>query len=280
MQVVDAHQHFWQLERPDCSWPTADLAAIYRDFMPGDYPAADAIVATVLVQSQPNDSDTDFLLALAAASPLVKAVVGWVDLRSPQVEDRLECLRANPWFRGVRPMLQAIDDSDWILDVAAAPALGYLEREKLCFDALIQPRHLAAIDELAGRYPELRLVIDHGAKPDIARGQFSDWARAMERVARHGGVHCKLSGLLTEASASQWADASVFTPYIAHMLQVFGPERVMWGSDWPVVELAGTFDDWLTMARKQVGESVLESDFDLNMVFHGAATAFYRLDVS
>ena len=249
--TIDAHQHFWTLGRNDCAWPTPSEAAIHRDFGPLDLePLAEAlgISGTVLVQSQPSDRDTDFLLRLADETPLVKAVVGWVDLAAAYAPDRIARLAAHPKLRGLRPMLQSLEPDDWILDPRLEPAIAAMIAHELTFDALVRPQHLPHLQKFAERHPGLSIVIDHGAKPDIARGMRDPWRAHITALAALPQVFCKLSGLATEA-APDWKPQHL-KPYVDHLLAAFGPDRLMWGSDWPVINLAGDYADWLWLAEK------------------------------
>jgi len=243
---IDAHQHFWRVARGDYGWLTPKLEPIYRDFGIDDLtPHLDAadISGTVLVQAAATEAETNFLLEVAAGSGgLVKAVVGWADFEAPDAAHRLARLARNPLLRGVRPMMQDIADTDWMLRPALEPAFRAIVDLGLRFDALVQPRHLATLRKLVDRYPGLQLVVDHGAKPRIADGTREAWATEMRVLARETAVWCKLSGLITEAS-ERWAVADLM-PYVDHLLDCFGPERLLWGSDWPVVELAGGYARW------------------------------------
>ena len=252
---IDAHQHYWRLARGDYGWLTPALAALHRDFDPADlapHLAAAGIAGTVLVQAAPTAAETDYLLALATRAPSVRGVVGWVDLAAPNAAARLRALRTAERLVGIRPMLQDIADTGWVVQpkvvagIAAAGALG------LVFDALIQPRHLETVAALAATLPELSIVIDHAAKPAIARWRVGDddfvaWRDGLARLARAPRVTCKLSGLATEAAAD-WR-AEDLAPYVDVLLALFGPERLMFGSDWPVVNLAGGFGRWHAAAR-------------------------------
>lgn len=253
--IIDAHQHLWQVGRHDHTWPTPDLAAIYRDFVPGDLidaAQATGVDGTVLVQSQPADADTAWLLDVAGATPLVKGVVGWTDMAAPEAAERIRALAGRQKFRGLRPMLQGMEDADWILRPALEPALATMVDLGLTFDALIYSRHLAAITTLARRWPDLSIIIDHGAKPPLAKDDLSDdmtsWRDAMARAAEAGNVTCKLSGLVTEMGEGQ--DMAVVAGCADHLLDIFGAERLMWGSDWPVVLLRGSYGDWFGWTRR------------------------------
>jgi L-fuconolactonase len=245
---IDAHQHFWRLARGDYGWLTPRLAPIYRDFGIEDlkpHLAAARISGTVLVQAAPSETETEFLLGLAGESGgLVKAVVGWIDFEARDAPRRLKRLARDPLLRGARPMMQDIPDTDWMLHPALDPAFRAVVDLGLCFDALVQPRHLTNLRRLLDRYPALKLVVDHGAKPRIAADERAPWAADMRALARETDAWCKLSGLATEANAT-WEMADL-QPYADHLLDCFGGERLIWGSDWPVVELAGGYERWWT----------------------------------
>jgi L-fuconolactonase len=276
MMLVDAHQHFWRLADRNGAWPPLDLAAIYRDFFPADLApllARHGVAKTVLVQSMPNEDDTRFMLGLARAHPFIGAVVGWADLKAPDAPARIAALAADPLLKGLRPMLQDLDDDDWIADPALAPAVLAMLRHGLGFDALVLPRHLPALHAFAARHPDLPIVIDHGAKPPIAEGRLEPWRGDIARLAALPNVHCKLSGLVTEAGGD-W-DVDRLRPYVGHLLDCFGPGRLIWGSDWPVLDLAADYARWLAACA-----SLLEGlpDADRRAVFGLNARRFYRID--
>jgi L-fuconolactonase len=274
--LIDAHQHFWRVGENGFSWPTPDLATIHRDFGPPDLGAVagpHGLTGCVLVQSQPDDRDTDWLLALAAEEPLVLGVVGWADLTAPDAPARIARLSRNAKLRGLRPMLQSLDDDAWIAAPGLDPALDAMVAHGLSLDALVLTRHLPHLLALARRRPELAIVIDHGAKPPIAVGdEDGAWARGIEALAAQPQVFCKLSGLLTEAAPGQGAQA--LAPYVARLVAAFGPERLMWGSDWPVLNLAGDYRGWLALARDL---SELTDAADLAALFGGTSRRFYRI---
>jgi L-fuconolactonase len=280
MRVVDAHQHFWRIGEHGCSWPDAGLAAIHRHIEAAELAPllrAEGVAATVLVQSQANDADTDYLLRVAAATDFVEGVVGWVDLAAPAAPARIAALARHPKLRGLRPMLQAVADDAWLLDAALAPALAAMVAHDLSFDALVLPRHLGVLRRFAQRHPDLRIVIDHGAKPAIEADGYATWAAAIAPFAALPHVCCKLSGLTTQASAWQGADA--LQPFVSHLYRVFGADRLMWGSDWPVLALAPNpahagYGDWLALARRLLPTA---SDDAHAAIFGGTAAAFYRL---
>ena len=247
--MIDAHQHFWRIDRGDYGWLTPALAPIYRDFMPDDLApllARHDIGGTILVQAAPTLAETHFLLDLARNTPLVRGVVGWVDFEASDAPDTITALAADPLLVGLRPMVQDIADDDWLLRPALAPAFVTMARHRLVLDALVLPRHLPRLNILIARHPELAVVVDHGAKPHVRARQleqlYESWASDLAALAAAPQVTCKLSGLVTEA-APDW-QASDIRPYAQHILATFGPERVLFGSDWPVVDLAGGYDRW------------------------------------
>lgn len=268
---VDAHHHVWQVARGDYGWlqPSSPL---YRDYGLDDLrPLLGDIEATVLVQAAPTEAETEFMLQAAAASAgLVRGVVGWADLTDPAAIERAA---GSPLLKGLRPMLQDIAMTDWIGHAVVQPGLAAMARAGLRLDALVQPRHLAVLLAVAGRHPGLPIVIDHAAKPAIEAGDWQDWADDLARLGRETGAHCKLSGLVTEAG-SGWTVENL-CPYVDHVLDCFGPSRIMWGSDWPVVNLAGGYARWREATETLLaGASTAERDAMLG----GTATMFYGLD--
>jgi L-fuconolactonase len=243
---VDAHHHVWQLARGDYGWLTPALAPIYRDFGLAELApalAAAGIGATVLVQAAPTSAETRFLLDVARTSGgIVRGVVGWADLAAVDADADLAGLAADPLLKSVRPMLHDIADPRWILRPDVGRALAALPRLGLRFDALVRPMHLPVLLRMVERHPDLDVVIDHGAKPLIASGRTQPWADAIAALAGNPRVHCKLSGLVTEAG-NGWTAASL-RPYVDHLVACFGTDRLLWGSDWPVVDLAGGYGRW------------------------------------
>ena len=249
---IDSHQHFWTLERDDYGWLTPGLTALYRDFLPSNLDpmlVRAGIHRTVLVQAAPTLAETCYLLELAEQNDFIVGVVGWVDMEGGRsgVEE-LQELRQNPRFLGVRPMIQDIADPAWMLRPALRPVFDAIVADGLTFDALVKPVHLPYLLALLQRYPDLPTVVDHGAKPDIAAGQWAPWARWIDRIAAETSAYCKLSGLITEAGEDQ--SFPDLAPYMDRLLASFGAERLMWGSDWPVLNLRTDYHRWVAATRR------------------------------
>jgi L-fuconolactonase len=226
---------------------------LYRDFGPEDLAPllrSRGIDATVLVQAAATFEETRFLLGVADATPWVAGVVGWADFDadSRTLEIQLDRLAQHAKAVGVRPMIQDMPDPDWMLAPGHSTGFEMLIERNLRFDALVRPVHLPGLLRLLERHPELRVVIDHGGKPEIAAGSLEPWADDIGQIAASTGACCKLSGLPGEASPG-WGDESL-APYVDVLLDHFGAERLLWGSDWPVVELAGGFEAWWSASHR------------------------------
>ena len=274
---IDAHFHSWQLARGDYGWLTPALSPIYRDVNVSDWQAqaqACGVTGGLLVQAAPTEAETWHLLALAERHPSVLGVVGWVDWLAPDAAQRIQALARHPKLKGLRPMLQDIPDPDWILQPVLQPLLALMAELGLVFDALVKPVHLPRLLKLAERHPSLSIVIDHSAKPDMAAGTWQPWADGMQRLAEQTDAVCKLSGMLTEAGANP--APQVCRPWADHVLACFGPDRVLWGSDWPVLELAGSYAGWW-QACQQFTAHLTEAE--RAAVFGGNALRVYRLGV-
>jgi L-fuconolactonase len=275
--AVDAHFHCWRLARGDYGWLTPALWPIHRDVGVADWASVarpHGVVGGVLVQAAPTEAETAFLLAQAEAHPMVLGVVGSVDWLAHDAPRHIEALARHPRLKGLRPMLQDLSDPDWMLQPALEPALRAMADCGLAFDALVKPVHLPRLRRLVDRHPELRIVIDHGAKPDIAAGQWQPWADELAALARETAVSCKLSGLLTEAGPAP--HPAVARGWARHLLDTFGPGRLIWGSDWPVLELAGRYDGWWGEVQALLDEAAVTPD-QRAAILGGNAWRFYRL---
>ena len=288
MQRTDAHQHFWRIARGDYAWLRADdpgVAPLVRDFLPDALAPllrAHGVTRTVLVQATESVAETEFLLALAAEHDFVAGVVGWVDLADTNAAATLDRLATDARLKGVRPMLQDLPADDWIVDAPRPDALRALQRLGLRFDALVKPRRLEPLARFARAWPGLPVVIDHAAKPPLASAwndaAMQAWRREMAALAALPHVACKISGLLTELSpadrTSRAQSIDCLRPVIDALLGWFGPGRLMWGSDWPVLTLAGGYDDWVAVSDALLGP--LSAD-ERAQVLHGTARRFYGI---
>ena len=278
--IVDAHQHFWRLDRGDYGWLQPSLGALYRDYLPQELAPmlkTSNVDATVLVQAAATEGETRYLLELAAECPFVKGVVGWVDFERNDAPQRIAAMVAagNGLLKGLRPMIQDIVDPEWVLRPQLNPAFNAMVEHGLSFDALVRPRHLSGLRERLQQHPSLRCVIDHAGKPDIAGDAFSAWADEMYRLAQDTEARCKLSGLLTEAGDD--AGVEELELYAAHVFACFGPKRVLWGSDWPVLNNVCDYGQWLALAHELVKRHAPGNEA---AVFGANAITFYSLDSS
>ncbi len=276
--AVDAHQHFWDLKRFQYPWMTDDMTVLRRNYLPGDLrPQLDrmGIDRTVFVQAQHNLDENDWALSLAAEHPWIAGVVGWLDLQSPRLEEQIERYAGNPKFVGVRHLVHDEADEKWILRDDVVRGLKLLARHDLTFDLLLRPPHLKHVPELARRVPGLKMVVDHLAKPLIRTGEIEPWRTDLAAVAKIPGMHCKISGMVNEADWHNW-QAADFAPYVDAALELFGPERLMFGSDWPVCRLAGEYSE--VLAAAQVNLSGLSAE-ERAAIFGRNAIRFYGLRV-
>jgi L-fuconolactonase len=273
---IDAHQHFWNYSVAEYPWIGAGLERLARDYLPSDLEpllAAKQIDGSVAVQARQSVEESLWLLALAKAHPLVKGVVGWVDLRSDRVGDDLRVLAANPTFVGVRHVVQDEPDPRFVLGEGFIRGLRQLRQHGLTYDLLLYPSQLPAAIELVGLLPEQPFVVDHLAKPRIVAGEIDGWGRDIRAIARHDNVCCKVSGMVTEAVRRGWKRDD-FTPYLDVVLEAFGPERLMFGSDWPVCLLAGEYADVAAIPRDYFSRL---SATEQRMIWGDTAAGFYGL---
>ena len=276
---IDAHHHLWHPARSDYDW-MPDIDILQQPYTPADLEpqlAATGIDGTVLIQAAASIEETEYMLGLADATPWIKGVVGWIDFDDRMHLAHLRRLARHPRFIGVRPMIQDIEDTDWMLRHTVQWAYKALVDLDLSFDILGSPRHIAPAIELAQRHPDLRIVCDHLMKPPITEHQagqdvFSDWSRGISALAAETHVVMKLSSLLTEASPG-WTLETV-RPFADHAITSFGADRLMWGSDWPVSRLTVEY----SQTHKQLCEltSHLKAS-DREKILGGTAARFYKL---
>ncbi|HEY1641596.1 MAG TPA: amidohydrolase family protein [Streptosporangiaceae bacterium] len=279
MSIVDAHQHVWDLAVRDQPWlREAGMEPLQRSFSVSDLrPAAEqaGVTATVLVQTVTEAAETPELLALAAAEPLIGAVVGWTDLTAPSVAGDLAALAAGPgggYLAGVRHQVQSEPDPDWLRRPDVLRGLRAVAAAGLCYDLVVLPHQLPAASHAAAAVPDLAFILDHAGKPDITSGELQPWAAAIGELAARPNTVCKLSGLVTEAPPG--AGPAAFAPFAEVILDAFGPGRVMFGSDWPVCLLASDYGRVLALARALVSGL---SETEQAAVLAGTATRAYGL---
>ncbi|RRR83451.1 amidohydrolase [Streptomyces sp. RP5T] len=282
--LIDAHHHLWDLDRRPQPWlDDPGLVSINRTFTPGDLRstattpiAGRHLHGTVVVQCMPEVPETQDLLALAEQEPLIEAVVGWADLTSPAIGDVLDRLLAGPggtYLRSLRHLVQGETEPGWLQRHDVERGLAAARDRGLSYDVLVRSHQLDQALDLAGRFPDLPQVLNHAGKPDIAGGALEDWRRQVRRLAAHEQVLCKLSGLITEADHDSWTTADI-RPVRDTLFDAFGPDRLMFGSDWPVANLAGGWNRWAATVDELLTDC---ADHEIQALLAGTATAFYRL---
>lgn len=273
--VVDSHHHFWEIDRFDYSWmPEGSPLAV--DYGPADLEPLiknAGVDYTVIVQAVSSPDEARWLLELAEKHEFIAGIVGWVDLTDPLVGDTLEELQKSSYFKGVRHIWESEDDPGWIVNSGAIEGLKELVRRDLTFDFLAKPPNLPFIPRVMDQVPDLRAVVDHIAKPVIAEHLVEPWLTDMRKVASINGMHCKISGMVTEADHKSWT-VDDLRPYVHHVLGMYGTNRLMFGTDWPVCTLAAEYGDVAGAARNILEELSPAAKED---VFGGVATRFYRL---
>jgi L-fuconolactonase len=266
--IVDAHQHFWEVGRFDYPWMTSDLGVLYRDYLPSNFETADQVV---VVQASNSVAESRWLLELSDQNSFIAGVVGWVDLASGDVDEQLAELTRHPKFKGVRHLVESEPADDWLVQPAVVSGLQRLSEHGLSYDLLVHTRHLRHVRTVAERCPDLRLVIDHLAKPPIAKRGFEEWSREFKPLAEYPNLYCKLSGLVTEADWSSWTTDDL-RPYVEYAMELFGSRRLMFGSDYPVCLLAASYSRVLESFQEIVGDEHHE------LIFCENARTFYRLN--
>jgi len=276
MDIVDSHQHFWQVGRFDYPWMSSEVPVLYRDYLPPTLAPVlekNEVARTVLVQASNSLSESHWLLTMANDYPFIAGVVGWVDLTDAELQQRLAELISNPKFKGVRHLVESEPEDDWLVQPSVLKGLQTLASQSLTYDLLVHTRHLPHVKTVAESCPELSLVVDHMAKPPIAGGQISQWLRELKAVAMFPNVYCKLSGLVTEADHSAWKPDDL-RPFVESALELFGPTRLLFGSDYPVCLLAASYDRVLDSFRELLKEL---NDDERSRIFSKNAVEFYRL---
>jgi L-fuconolactonase len=266
--IVDAHQHFWQVGRFDYPWLTSNLGILYRDYLPSG--AQSGVDQIVVVQASNTVAESRWLLSLADENDFIGGVVGWVDLASADVDEQLNELTAHRKFKGVRHLVESEPADDWLVQPAVIAGLQRLAAYGLSYDLLVHTRHLRHARTVAEKCPDQRFVIDHLAKPSISKHGFDEWSRSFQPLAQYPNVYCKLSGLVTEADLNSWTTDDL-RPYVEYALELFGPRRLMFGSDHPVCLLAASYARVLESFQQIIGDEYHD------LIFAENARTFYRL---
>ncbi|OAS23485.1 amidohydrolase family protein [Paenibacillus oryzisoli] len=275
---IDAHQHYWKLSRGDYGWLSPELPVLYRDYLPDDLTKElihNGITKTIAVQAAPTVEETAYLLSLCERHDTIAGVVGWLDFDSNTFQELYATLRPNPYFVGIRIMLQDIDADSYVFRPQVIANLQFLAEQQFPVDLLIKSHQFPAIVKMLERIPTLKAVIDHIGKPQIAIQEKEQWQASLVEVAAYPNIYCKLSGMVTEADHSNWKE-SVFTGYIRHTLDVFGGKRVMFGSDWPVCLLAASYSQVLDIVNRNLPIEL--TDDEKEDIFGNNASRFYNLN--
>lgn len=274
--IIDAHQHFWVFDPVRDAWITEEMSVIRKDFLPADLAPvleANGVDGCVAVQADQSETETAFLLDLAAENAFIKGVVGWVDLRSERIDERLEYFAQFPLLKGFRHIVQGEADPEFLLHEDFCRGIKALAKHDFTYDILIYPHQLPAAVQFVRKFPDQRLVIDHLAKPYIKKGELKGWEEQLRAIAEHGHVFCKLSGMVTEADLRNWKPED-FTPYLDVALEAFGTDRLMFGSDWPVCLLAADYPE----VKKIVTDHIAHlSTGEQAQIMGGNAATFYKL---
>ncbi len=276
MNRIDAHHHFWEFEPVRDSWITDEMKVIKKDFLPGDlYPLLQQnnFDGCVAVQANQSEEENRFLIELANGNDFIKGVVGWVDLKSNDIEKKLEHYKQFKILKGFRHVLQGEPDRKFMLNPHFMKGISVLKKNNFTYDILIYTDQLPYINKLVAQYPEQKFVIDHLAKPDIKEKSIDEWKTDICAVAKHENVHCKISGLVTEADWIHWEQHD-FVPYLDTIVEAFGTNRIMFGSDWPVCLVAATYKNVVEVAENYFFSfSASEQD----KFFRANAIQFYNL---
>jgi L-fuconolactonase len=275
MEKVDAHQHFWKFDPIRDNWITEDMEVIRHDFHPHDLrPLLDAngLNSCIAVQADQSENETNFLLSLATENDFIKGVVGWIDLCADTIHEQLEHYSQFPKLKGFRHILQA-EPIEFILKPEFQRGISALQLYGFTYDILIYPQHLSVTLDLIGGSNEQKFILDHLAKPNIKNGTSATWASDLKKLASHKNVFCKLSGMVTEADHKAWTKEDIY-PYMDKALEFFGPERLLFGSDWPVCQLAASYGQVCDLMNDYLDRLTIHEQ---ELIWGKNATLFYNL---
>ncbi|SFH23991.1 amidohydrolase family protein [Pedobacter insulae] len=273
--MIDTHVHFWNFDPIRDNWITPDMEVIRRNFLPVNFKKAiesSPITGCIAVQADQSEDENHFLLSLAKEHPVINGIVGWIDLLNPDLEERLAYWQNFKLIKGWRHVLQA-ENEQFILHPALAKGIQALSRYNYTYDLLCVHSQLPAILKLVERLPGQPLVLDHCGKPDAKTGNLKQWSEHIAELAQHENVYCKVSGLFTEADWIHWKEADIFNCFDV-VFKHFGTQRIMYGSDWPVVLLSRPYGDWFNLVQKYCAQF---SKAERRMIFYDNASAFYKL---
>ena len=273
---VDAHQHFWKFDPVRDSWITDEMSVIQKDFMPADLQpllGENGFDACVAVQADQSEEQTGFLVELAADNSFIKGVVGWVDLQAENISERLDHFSQYKIIKGFRHVLQGEPKRDLMLSPKFINGIAALKRFDFTYDILIFPDQLIYSKNLVAQFPEQKFVIDHLAKPYIRKKEIKEWTLDMEAIAKHPNVWCKVSGMVTEADWKEWSKED-FKPYLDVVVNAFGADKIMFGSDWPVCQVAASYKEVVDIVKDYFSSF---SESEQQKIFGGNAAAFYNL---
>ncbi|MVN20020.1 amidohydrolase family protein [Mucilaginibacter arboris] len=276
MLKIDAHQHFWKFDPVRDSWIDETMSAIQRDFLPEDLKPIlkqNGLEGCVAVQSDQSETENEFQLKNAASNDFIKGVVGWVDLCSPQIEERLKYYSQFKLLKGFRHILQGEPDASFMLQKSFMHGISLLNKHHFTYDILIFPIHLQNAKTLAQTFPNQPFVIDHIAKPNIKNKTIDTWKKGIKAIAELENVSCKVSGMVTEADWKNWKPAD-FTPYLDVVFEAFGTKRVIFGSDWPVCNVAGGYEKMLSIVQNYTSAFTQNEQ---ELFWGGNAIRFYNL---
>lgn len=275
-QCIDAHHHLWRYNAPGEPWMTEEMSGLRRDFFAQDLEdvtSASGITGTVVIEVSRTVDETLWLTSIAEKHELIRGVVGWTDLTDASIESALETIASLPKLRGIRHPIHDEPDDDYVARADFNRGIAALEPFGLTYDLLIFEKHLPQTAALVDRHPNQIFILDHIAKPHIRDGAISPWREDIIELARRQNVYCKLSGMVTEANWKSWTQQEM-TPYIDVVLEAFGPQRLMFGSDWPLVTLASTYGRWLETVREAISHL---SDSEQDWILWRTATEAYWL---
>jgi L-fuconolactonase len=275
MQKIDSHQHFWQYNTVKHDWIDDAMAVIRKDFLPADLQPIlqqHTIDGCIAVQADQTEDETNFLLALQQQNDFIKGIVGWVDLRAKNITERLAYYKQFNIVKGFRHVLQG-EAPEFMLQQNFVNGIAALKAFDFTYDILIFPNHLPAAIALVKKFPEQKFVIDHIAKPYIKAGLIGEWKLAMKNIAQYPNVYCKISGMVTEADFQHWKPED-FTPYLDAVVDTFGANRIMFGSDWPVCLVAASYTAMMDIVKDYFSSF---SDTEQNNFFGNNASIFYNL---